>query len=249
MTSSDPCQYVKKRLEEIDSANPLYYQVMLALQDAVETEVLPPGSFLPSERDLSKALKVSRVTLRRAIDELVKSGMAVRKQGSQTKIVSRYEKTISNLTGFSEDTRARGQEPGATWLSKKTVAPTSSEAIALNLSLNERVIRIQRLRTADGKPLAIELATLPQSILPTAELIEDSLYDALDKLGMHPEYGVQRLRASIMTKEDAELLESEVGAPLLIMERCCFLADGRAVEFTQTRYAGDSYEFVTQLKR
>lgn len=249
LTGQELCDSIAKKLTESTNNQPLYYQIMVALQQSIAEGVLVRGSFLPSERDISKSLAISRVTLRRAIDELVKEGLLVRRHGSKTTVAPRYEKTISNLTGFSEDTRARGQVPGAIWISKKIVAPSSSEAMALNLSLHDKVVRMERLRTADGKPLAIERATIPQEILPSPDLVHESLYDALNILGVHPIDGVQRLRASVMTKEDARLLESEVGAPLLVMERCCFLADGRAAEYTQTRYNGDSYEFLTQLKR
>lgn len=249
MTAQSLSVFISNRLASAPPGQPLYHQLMVAFQESVAEGVLPRGSFLPSERDLSKDLSVSRVTLRRAIDELVNEGLLVRRHGSKTMVAPRYEKSISNLTGFSEDTRARGQTPGAIWLSKKVVSPSSSEAMALNLTLSDRVVRMERLRTADGKPLAIERATVPQAILPSPDLIKDSLYDALDALGVHPVKGLQRLRASVMSKEDARLLDTEPGTPLLIMERCCFLPDGRAVEFTQTRYNGESYEFLTQLQR
>lgn len=249
MTAQTLSAFITDKLTSASSEQPLYHQLVVAFQESVAEGVLPRGSFLPSERDLSRDLSVSRVTLRRAIDELVSEGLLVRRHGSKTMVAPRYEKSISNLTGFSEDTRARGQEPGAIWLSKKIVTPSSSEAMALNLTLSEHVVRLERLRTADGKPLAIERAAVPQAILPSPDLVKDSLYDALDALGAHPLKGLQRLRASIMGKEDAQLLGCEPGTPLLIMERCCFLQDGRAVEFTQTRYNGDSYEFLTQLQR
>lgn len=249
LSSHDLSEFIAEKLADSHSNQPLYHQLVIALQQGFEEGVLVRGSFLPSERDMAKSLSISRVTMRRAIDELVKDGLLVRRHGSKTMVARRYEKTISNLTGFSEDSLARGQIPGAIWISKKIVAPSSTEAMALNLSLQDQVIRMERLRTADGKPLAIERATIPKAFLPSPDLVHDSLYDALEKLGVLPSEGVQRLRAGVMNKEDAQLLESEVGAPLLIMERCCFLPDGRAVEVTQTRYKGDSYEFLTQLKR
>jgi GntR family transcriptional regulator len=88
---------------------------------------------------------------------------------------------------------------------------------------------------------------VPVSILPSGDLVDGSLYEALRRIGAPPVRGLQRIRAGKMTKGDAQLLDSSPGAPLLIVERRCFLEDGRAVEFTETRYNGDSYEFLTEL--
>ena len=98
-------------------------------------------------------------------------------------------------------------------------------------------------------PLAIERAAIPQSVLPSSDLVGDSLYALLTELGVAPIRGVQRIRAGIMAMSEAELLESSPGAPLLIVERRCFLEDGRPVEFTETRYNGERYDFLTELGR
>jgi GntR family transcriptional regulator len=119
--------------------------------------------------------------------------------------------------------------------------------MALGLLGQDAVVRLVRVRTADGLPLAIERAAVPQAILPSGDLVDASLYKALANLGAAPVRGVQRIRAGLMTRIDAELLHSDVGAPLLIIERRCFLKDGRPVEFTETRYNGASYDFLTGL--
>lgn len=240
--------FMRRTMQEESASTPLYHRLMSAFRAAIADQVLARGSFLPSERELCSDLAVSRVTLRKAIDGLVDDGLVIRRHGSRTMVAPRYEKSISSLTGFSEDTRARGQEPGAILLSRKMVMPTSTEAIALNMTLDQQVIRIERLRTADGRALAIERATLPADVLQSVENIGESLYATLDEMGLRPVQGVQRLRASVMSEADAKLLDSQPGSPLLIMERCCLLDDGRPIEFTQTRYNGAHYEFVTQLK-
>lgn len=248
MSKENLSHFVRAALVREPEASPLYHRLMSALRAAITDRLLVPGEFLPSERALCQMLDVSRVTLRKAIDGLVEDGLLIRRQGSKTMVATRYEKSISALTGFSEDIRERGQSPGAVLLSRKVVTPTSTEAVALNIGLDEPVLRIERLRTADDRPLAIERAVLPANLLPSPEIVQDSLYEALDSLGLRPVQGVQRLRASLMSESDAKLLDSAPGDPILIMERCCSLADGRPIEFTQTRYKGDSYEFLTQLK-
>lgn len=248
MAQDNVSTFVRERLSRVSDNRPLYSRLMMALRAAVDEEVVARGGYLPSERELSEQVGVSRVTLRRAVNELVDEGLLVRRHGSKTMVAPRYQKSISSLTGFSEDIRARGQVPGCIWISRRIVPPSATEASALQVALDDRVVRLERLRTADGKPLAIERATLPRTILPSPDIVSDSLYETLQELGLRPVSGLQRLRASVMTKEDAHLLDSEIGAPLLIMERSCYLPDGTPAEFTQTRYNGDSYEFVTHLK-
>lgn len=226
---------------------PLYRRLAAAMAGALTNAGATGGQTLPSERRLSAALGISRVTVRRALDELARDGRLRRSQGAQTRVADRVQKALSKVTGFSEELNARGSQPGHRWISRQTVLPTPQEAMALGLSASDPVVRLVRIRTADGRPLAIERATVPQAILPGGELVNESLYACLRALDAAPVRGAQRIRAGLMSKIEAELLESETGAPLLIIERRCYLADGRPVEFTETRYNGALYDFLTDL--
>ena len=117
----------------------------------------------------------------------------------------------------------------------------------LSISPSERVSRFHRLRRADGVPLAIENAVIPNKFLPHPELVEGSLYAALDARGLKPVRALQRLHASALSATDAKLLDLPTGSPALFIERISYLSDGRAVEFTRSCYRGDSYDFVAEL--
>jgi GntR family transcriptional regulator len=238
---------VRASLARAPDKKPLYQLLASALMGCVAEGLVAAGKTMPSERRLSQDLGISRVTVRRALDILSREGRVHRQQGAQTRVVERVQKALSTLTGFSEELSARGIVAGHRWISRKTVLPTPSEALALGLSASDMVVRLVRIRTADGRPLAIERATIPQAILPSGDAVEDSLYAALRSLGAAPVTGAQRIRAGLMSHVEAELLEAEVGAALLIVERRCCLADGRAVEFTETRYNGALYDFFTDL--
>lgn len=244
--STDFISQVQTMLARTDDARPLYRQLADALSQQVPR--LPPQTPLPSERKLSDALGLSRVTVRRALDELAADGLLLRRQGARTVQATRLEKALSSLTGFSDELRARGQVPGQKWLARQTVLPTPAEAMALDLSASDAIVRLVRVRLADGAPIAIERAAVPQSVLPSGELVAESLYQALNEHDARPVRGVQRIRAGLMTRADAEQLDSAPGSPLLIVERRCFLADGRPVEFTETRYDGERYDFLTELR-
>lgn len=228
---------------------PIYRHLAAVMIDLMPQGTESEGGSLPSERALSAGLGISRVTVRKALDELALDGRLQRRQGARTVMSDRMQKRISYLSGFSEELKSRGIEPGQRWISRQTVLPTPSEAMALGLSGVDPIVRLVRVRLADGVPLAIERAAIPQSILPSGDLIGDSLYAALTELGVPPMRGVQRIRAGIMARIEAELLECNPGTPLLIVERRCFLADERPVEFTETRYNGERYDFLTDLGR
>lgn len=249
MTALDPIStFVKTALIQAEDTRPLYQKIADALTEAIETGAMGADKKLPSERSLAAHLGVSRVTVRRALDELAASGLLRRRQGARSSLGPRVEKTISTLLGFSEELRARGSNPGERWLLRQVSLPTPAEAMALGVSPFDNVVRMLRIRLADGVPIAIERATIPQAFLPSPDLVQGSLYKALRDLGYSPARGVQRIRAGVMTKAEAEALDSDLGSPLLIVERRCFLADGRAVEFTETRYHGERYDFVSELQ-
>jgi GntR family transcriptional regulator, N-acetylglucosamine utilization regulator len=234
------------RLDE-GSRLPLYQQLQRALRQAIESHVLGPDDALPPERDLATDFSVSRITVRKAIEGLVGEGMLVRRQGSGTFVCARVEKNFSKLTSFSEDMRARGRNPRSVWLRKAAGTVTPEESLTLRSSPGTPVYRFHRIRFADDAPMALEYATILASCLPSLEAVESSLYTALEQAGSRPVRALQRLRAVLFTAEQAELLQAKEKGPGLLVERLGFLQDGRAVEFTQSFYRGDIYDFVAEL--
>jgi GntR family transcriptional regulator len=229
------------------SSLPLYQQLQRALRRAIETRVLGPDDALPPERDLAAELAVSRITVRKAIDGLVGEGLLVRRQGSGTFVCARVEKNFSKLTSFSEDMRARGRHPRSVWLRRSAGTVTPEEALTLRASPGTPVFRFHRIRFADDAPMALEFATILASCLPSLDAVESSLYVALERAGNRPVRALQRLRAVLFSAEQAELLHAKEKDPGLLVERVGFLADGRAAEFTQSYYRGDTYDFVAEL--
>jgi GntR family transcriptional regulator len=226
---------------------PRYLQVASAFRNLVERGVLKAGEALPSERDLSGVTGLSRVTMRRAVETLLREGVLSRRHGSGTYVAKRIEQPLSVLAGFSEDMKNRGTRPGSVWISKIVTHPSPKEAMALGVGPDEQVLRLLRVRTADGEPLAIETAVVPAIILPSVELVSTSLYSALSDQGFRPAYGVQRLHAALATGDEADLLMIPVGSAILRIERRAFLPNGRPIEFTLSAYRGDRYDFIARL--
>jgi GntR family transcriptional regulator len=230
-----------------DSSQPLYQQLERALRRAIEQRLLSPEDALPAERELASRFGVSRITVRKALEGLVEAGLLVRRHGSGNFISGRVEKNFSRLTSFSEDMRARGRAPHSVWLKRAAGAVTPEEALALGLGPGAPVYRYHRIRFADDAPMALEYATIAASALPTLESVEDSLYVALEKNGKRPVRALQRLRAVLLTVEQATLLHAQPGDAGLLVERIGSQADGRAIEFSQSFYRGDTYDFVAEL--
>ncbi len=230
---------------------PLYLQLRKSIEEAVETGLIGPGDALPSERDIALKADISRVTVRKAVQDLVRGGILVQRHGSGTFVaprVERVEQSLSRLTSFTEDMARRGMTVRSTWLDRGVFAPSPEEMMVLGLSSKELVARISRLRIADDTPLAIERASLSASILPDPAAVTTSLYAVLEKTGNRPVRAVQRISAANLNAADAALLDVPAGAAGLQIERISYLASGKVVEFTRSLYRGDAYDFVAELR-
>jgi GntR family transcriptional regulator len=234
------------RLDEQGRA-PLYQQLQRALRSAISKNVLAPDEALPPERDLADDFSVSRITVRKALDGLVSEGLLIRRQGAGTFVAARVEKSFSKLSSFSEDMISRGRKPHSVWLNRSAGTVTPEESMTLGLSPGSAVYRFSRIRYADEAPMALEYSTVPAFCLPSFEAVEESLYDALERNGHRPTRALQRLRAVLFTREQAEMMRVAEAAAGLLIERRGFLKDGRAVEITQSFYRGDAYDFVAEL--
>ncbi|EQD37207.1 GntR family transcriptional regulator, partial [mine drainage metagenome] len=240
---------LSRTLGKLDAASPLplYQQLQRALRQAIESRQIGPDDALPPEREIADELHISRITVRKAVDGLVSEGLLVRRQGAGTYVCARVEKNFSKLTSFSEDMRARGRTPRSVWLRKSEGSVTPEEALTLRSSPGTPVFRFQRIRFADDAPMCVEYATVLASCLPSIEAVETSLYEALERAGNRPVRALQRLRAILFTAEQAKLLQIHERDAGLLVERVGFLKDGQAVEFTQSYFRGDIYDFVAEL--
>ncbi|MCF6369139.1 GntR family transcriptional regulator [Rhizobium halophilum] len=232
------------------SGGPLYLKLRQTLEDAIHSGRLGHGAALPAERDLAEYANVSRVTVRKAVDDLVRDGLLTRRQGSGTfvvKPVSRVQQPLSQLTSFTEDMTRRGLATRSEWLERGLFHPSPEEMMMLGLAAGTMVARIGRLRIANDLPLAIERASLSAELLPDPDAVTTSLYAALQKKSGRPVRAIQRISACNVKEPDAGLLAVPVGAAGLSIERISYLASGRVVEFTRSLYRGDAYDFVAEL--
>ena len=216
-------------------------------------ERLGVGTAIPSERQLSADLGVSRLTLRAALDDLAREGYLVRRRGSGTYIQQPKIAQELTMTSFSEDMRRRGMVPGSRTLSLARELAGARLGRALQVSPGDRILVIKRLRLADGETMAIETLHLPEALVPGLEakdLDNGSVYELLaERYGIHISEGTQAIEPTVTNEEESKALGVPLHSPAFLFERTSRDLEGRTVEFVQSVYRGDRYRIVTELSR
>jgi GntR family transcriptional regulator len=209
------------------------------------------GQAIPSERRLSTDLGVSRLTLRAALDDLVREGYLVRRHGSGTFVGQPKIAQQLTLTSFSEDMRRRGMLPDSRTLSLENVHAGARVGRALNVSPDERVFQITRLRLADGEPMALETLHVPVSVAPgltPSQLEHGSWYELLERrYGVTMASGNQSIEPTVTNEEESQLLDVPLHSPAFLFERTSRSTGGVIVEYVRSLYRGDRYRLVAEL--
>jgi GntR family transcriptional regulator len=234
---------------DLTDNSPLYMQLARKLTQDVRDGRYRAEQALPSERTLSELLDVSRVTARKAIDQLVDQGLVVRKRGSGNYIAPKIEQPLSNLSSFSEQLQERGYTPGSQWLRREVVLADADQQLSLALSANTRVARLERLRLADEVVMAYEVSVIPATVLPRPEGVANSLYEHLGKTGHMPVRALQHIRAMNATPTLAAQLGVPEGQAVLFITRVGYLESGQPVELTHSYCRSDHYDFVAEMRR
>jgi GntR family transcriptional regulator len=214
-------------------------------------EALGVGDSIPSERQLGVDLGVSRLTVRAALDELVREGYLVRRRGAGTFVAAPKVAKGIDINSFSDDMRARGMTPASRTLDLRVVPAGARLGRILHVSPAEPVVAVKRLRLADGDPMAIELLHVRQSLVPgmtSADLEENSFYDLLaSRYDLSIVGGSQTIEPTVTNEEESSVLGVPLHSPALLFERVTRSASGDIVEFTSSTYRGDRYRLVTEL--
>ena len=237
---------------EIDRASPvpLYFQISRRLEQAVERGELVPGERLPNEIDFAGTLAVSRPTMRRAIEELVENGMVTRKRGVGTQVSNAEVRRRVALTSLHDDLAAAGRTPLTRVLRFDPECVDRHAARALGLPAHDALVYCERLRLADGRPLAILQNWLPTRFndITATDLQAHGLYHLLGERNGRPAVARQRITARSAGAAHARLLDTKRNAPLISMQRTAFDAAGHAVEFAENLYHADHYAIEVTVR-
>lgn len=210
-----------------------------------------PHSALPTERDLQQSFAVSRDTVRRAISHLIDKGLLYNVQGSGTFVADRKNTSKTpRLVSFTEDMQARGLRPASRTISCSLVPASAGVARDLDIPAGQNVLKIFRIRTADGAPIAIENAYfLPESFAHVEPHASSSLDMQLADNGYRIMNATMTVSATTLTKDEASALQLPTGSPALRVHRVGYTVRGVAVESTDAMYRADSYDFEFSVER
>jgi GntR family transcriptional regulator len=233
---------------------PLYSRLRQAIRERVTSGEWRPGDQIPTIRQLGELYGVSRITVVQALDALAREGLLMRWQGKGVFVGQPpTDEPRLPLLSFSEETAQRGQQPSSRTLLLRREPATPGLIARLTLKPDERVIMLERLRLADGKPLAIQQAYVPEHVVPGlvdhAEPIE-SLYRLLaDAYGVLPTNAFETYQPIRLGADQARLLEVRAGAAAFQVDRVTIDQHGRAIEYATSVVRGDRYKVRLRLSR
>jgi GntR family transcriptional regulator len=232
----------------------LYSKVEDTIASEIAAGEFRPGDRLPSEDELLKRFQVSRITVRRAIQNLVQREVLEIRRGLGTFVrTPQLEQELTKLTGFVEDMDIHGRKASARVISKSTVPATAHVAERLCLTKGTRVIRIERVRLADGVPMSFDETYLPLAIgrqIVRNDLRVKPIFTLLeDKYGIPLVEAQYKLEAVGASAEAAAALEIRRNTPIFQIERTSLTTGGKPVDFEVLSYRGDLIRFVTRLAR
>jgi len=242
-------------MNQIDSGArlPLYHQLYEILHEKILLRQWKPGDRLPTESELVCLYGVSRITVRKVLDMLVKEGLIYRQAGRGTFVAhASLEQGLSHIISFTEDMRQRGFRVSTEVLFKGLVRADDDIAEKLNVPPGEELVRLERLRLADGEPMCIENSHFVhrycRGILDYDYAAHSLREVKIRKFGIRWIRARQTIRAIAAPARTAELLGIKKNAPLLFFERVSFSQDNIATEFLQACYRADRYTLYNELQ-
>ena len=219
------------------------------VRDLIDT--LDVGDAIPSERQLSQDLGVSRLTIRAALDDLAREGHLVRRRGSGTFVSEPKIAQELTMSSFTDDIRARGMTPGSRTLELRVVQAGARLGRVLHVSPSEPVVVVKRLRLADRETMAIEELHVREVLIPgltASELEEQSFYELLrERYGIEIVGGMQTIEPTVTNEDESAALGVPLHSPAFLFERVTRAANGEVVEYVRSIYRGDRYKLVTEL--
>uniref|UniRef100_A0A7C4Q0Q2 GntR family transcriptional regulator n=1 Tax=Bellilinea caldifistulae TaxID=360411 RepID=A0A7C4Q0Q2_9CHLR len=231
------------------TTRPLYQQLEQEILRQIRHDELKPGDKLPSESELSRRFNVSRITARRAINNLIQQGYVYSLQGKGTFVAQTRIRELSGFRSFSEDIRARGMTPSSRLLQIRRIQPKASLRAELNLPAGIAVYRLERIRLVNDEPVAYEDAYLPASLCPGLEQFDfekRSLFDVLrSEFNLNPTWADAELEAAAADETLAARLAIRPGEPVLIALRHTYTETMTVIEFVRSVYSGKNFTFYT----
>lgn len=228
-----------------DSSSPLYHQLMQRITADIERGTYPVGSRIPPEHELEQLYQVSRVTVRRALAELTSEGLLERKQGKGTFVsMPQGSLQLKSLHSFHDSCRMNKVKPSTDVIYVKETVANSIDAEELNLSSGSRVLETLRVRRADNVPVVLERNRFSMAYAYLQDLdLTGSLYSLLREYGVEPKLAIHDVSLRFATDEEARLLGTETGKPLVCLHEVIYDQKGRPLHNSIQLIRGDRFVF------
>lgn len=237
------------------SSQPLYEQIKQYILARIDSGEYASHKKLPSERQLSNRLGVSRLTVSKAVKQLIQDGLLYTQIGKGTYVSTEsIDQQIDTLTSFTEEMQVRGQHTNSRVLSAQLKPASVAVAKVLSIPKDTEVVELERIRMVGKRPMAIEQSTIIAekcpNILEQHDFAHESLYAVLrEKYNILLVTAEQTFEAREATEHEAQLLEIATGAPVLAIHRITYDETDRACEQVKSVYRGDRYKFRAKLNR
>jgi GntR family transcriptional regulator len=254
MIKMDP----KQKIIDSESIVPLYKQLFNHINSSIDKHQLKPGDRLPSENEMAQEFNISRVTIRRALQELTHQGKIVSVPGKGSFVLQPKIEPLTALTSFSENMRAQGYEPSYRDTVVTFIKPTEKIQSHLKVSKSEKILHIHRMMLADDAPMAILSGYLPErvyrrnpSIFTPETLNQISLYKLYElELGLSLSKADEWVDVSKASQEEADLLHIEKGYLVFVIDRVTYsINDPKPVEYVHQLYNAQRYRYKVELFR
>ncbi|QCV87750.1 GntR family transcriptional regulator [Acidipropionibacterium jensenii] len=231
-----------------DSADPLYRQISQPLEELILSGALKAGRLIEDEVSMAQRLSVSRPTARRALQDLVARGLLTRRRGAGTRVTPSHVRRSLSLTSLNDDLVKSGFKPHTQVMSYQVRLANDEEAALLHCEEGHEIVRIERLRLIDERPLAFMSNLLRADIAPSlTQLSQFGLYACLDERGLRPVAAEQAIGARSANDADASRLAISAGAALLTMQRTAYDAREQVIEYGSHVYNAALYSFQFNL--
>lgn len=240
---------------DFNSNIPYYIQLIEVLKEKIQSGEWQAGDQIPSEPDLCESYGVSRTVVRQALREIELEGLITRRKGKGTFVSEPKlsESLAQKLTGFYQDMVERGHTIETQVLHHETVPANKKVAEYLGVDPGTPVIYIKRLRFIKGEPIVLVTSYLPLQLCPEladADITNKSLYEFLEnECGVIIAYGRRSIEAVPANQTEAELLQIELGAPLILLDSVSYLEDDTPIEYYHAVHRGDRSKFEVELVR
>ncbi len=229
----------------IDDKTPLYQRFATTIKQAVRLGELQQDDFLPSEREFSQRLNISRITVRKALTLLEKEGIVWRSRGYGTQICSQLEYSLHEPQGFSQQAVLLGKNPDTEWINKSAIACPADIARQLQLPAHSQVFLFKRIRYVDKQAVSLDESYIPAELIENPEDIGISLYDYLRACGIVPARTQSRVTTRMPDSDLRQQIALSAAIPVLVIKQLAFSAEGKPIEYSISYCRGDMYAFIT----